>query len=74
MQAFLKAFEDVAVWLKPIGKPLLIIVLAVAGICMMIPSEEFHSKATKIIPWALLGFAVLFAAVEIGAGFSSNFK
>lgn len=73
MTAFLKAFETFAVWLKPVGRPLLIAVLAIAGICMMVPSEEFHQKATKIIPWALIGFAILFAAVELGSGFSSNF-
>jgi hypothetical protein len=67
------AFYAIIDWMQPYALPLLILAFVIAGIMMIIPSEEFHQKAVKIIPFALLGFSLVMTAIELAASLNSKF-
>lgn len=67
------AFYAVIDWIQPYTLPLLILAFLIAGVMMMIPSEEFHQKAAKIIPWALLGCSIAMTAIEVAGSIHSKF-
>lgn len=73
MQNFINAITNFCTSVQPLAKPLMILSMIVGGICLIIPSEEFHHKAMKVIPFALVGFAVVMCALELGASYASNF-
>ena len=73
MNNFINAINNLVTMVQPIGKPLLIVAVLVGGLCLMIPNQEFHAKAAKIIPGAMVGFALVIGAVELAATFASNF-